>query len=355
MRRRSPSWFGGWTGFRSPSSWSPRRCACCRSAPSWSGSATGSCPPGAVDLPERQRTIAGAIDWSHDLLDEPVQELFARLAVFAGGADLAQIERVCSDIGIDVLDGLAELVDQGLLRQVAGAARARFRTLYVIREYAFARLAASGSGDAVHRLHLAAYVDWAEGIVPHLMGADRKEWLDRFDADHDNVRSAIDWAVTHDEADLALRLASASWRFWQSRGHLHEGRRRLETTLRLAGGGKANRARALEALAGVYWWQGEMDACLAPYREALEIHRELGDPAEIANALYDLALARAVAESRGGATDEVRRSVYALFDEAEEISRGLGDENGLGNIAWGRETRSPTSRTTPRRPSTSGS
>ena len=291
---------------------------------------------GGVDLPERQRTLDGAIAWSHDLLDAPVQELFARLAVFAGGADLAQIERVCSDIGIDVLDGLAELVDQGLLRQVAGAARARFRTLYVIREYAFARLAASGSGDAVHRLHLAAYVDWAEGIVPHLMGADRKEWLDRFDADHDNVRSAIDWAVTHDEADLALRLASASWRFWQSRGHLHEGRRRLETTLRLAGGGKANRARALEALAGVYWWQGEMDACLAPYREALEIHRELGDPAEIANALYDLALARAVAESRGGATDEVRRSVYALFDEAEEISRGLGDENGLGNIAWGR-------------------
>ena len=132
-----------------------------------------------------------------------MRDLFARLAVFAGGADFAQIERVCADIDIDVLDGLAELVDQGLLRQVAGAARARFRTLYVIREHALARLAASGVGDAVHRRHLEAYADWAEEIAPHLLGADRKDWLDRFDADHDNVRSALDWAAAHDEADLA--------------------------------------------------------------------------------------------------------------------------------------------------------
>lgn len=291
---------------------------------------------GAVDLPARQRTIEGAIAWSHDLLDPPVQGLFARLGVFAGGADLAQIERVCSDVGIDVLDGLAELVDQGLLRRVAGAARARFRTLYVIREYALARLAATGIADAVRRRHLAAYADWAEEIVPHLMGADRKDWLDRFDGDHDNVRSALDWAAAHGEADLALRLAAASWRFWQTRGHLLEGRRRLETALSLPGSGKAARARALEALAGVCWWQGEIDGCVGPYREALQIRRELGDEAETANALYNLALAESVAEYPDGAADEVQRNAYALFDEGEEIYRRLGDENGLGNIAWGR-------------------
>jgi len=291
---------------------------------------------GAVDLPERQRTIEGAIAWSHDLLDEPVRELFARLGVFAGGADLAQIERVCSDVPVDILDGLAELVDQALLRQVAGTDRARFRTLYVIREYALARLAASGADDAVHRRHLEAYADWAEDIQPHLMGADRKGWLDRFDVDHDNVRSALDWAAAHGEADLGLRLGSASWRFWQSRGHLHEGRRRLESALAVPGASPRNRARALEALAGVYWWQGKIDACVEPYREALRIHRELGDPAEIANALYDLALAEGVAAHDRGAGDDDRRAVYGLFDEAERISRGLGDENGLGNIAWGR-------------------
>jgi predicted ATPase len=116
---------------------------------------------GTIDLPERQRTIEGAIAWSHDLLDPPVQDLFARLGVFAGGADLAQIEQVCGDLPVDLLGGLAELVDQGLLRQVAApGGQARFRTLHVIREVALLKLEASGAGDAVHRRHLEAYVAW---------------------------------------------------------------------------------------------------------------------------------------------------------------------------------------------------
>ncbi|MFC9917054.1 adenylate/guanylate cyclase domain-containing protein [Agromyces binzhouensis] len=292
---------------------------------------------GTIDLPERQRTIEGAIEWSHDLLDPPVQELFARLGVFAGGADLEQIERVCDDIVVDLLAGLAELVDQGLLRQVsAPGGRARFRTLHVIREVALLKLEASGTGEAVHRRHLEAYVAWAEDVAAHVLGEDRSAWLDRFDADHDNVRTALDWAAVHGETDLALRLAAASWRFWQSRGHLHEGRSRLETVVSLPGGEPLNRARALEALGGVYWWQGEIERCVPPYREALAIQRELGDPAEIANAIYNVAIGQAVAAVTTGITDEVRAEVYGLYDEGEAIFRSLGDENGLGNITWGR-------------------
>lgn len=292
---------------------------------------------GTIDLPERQRTIEGAIAWSHDLLDPPVRELFARLGVFAGGADLEQIERVCDDVDVDLLSGLAELVDQGLLRQVAApGGRARFRTLQVIREVALLKLEASGSGEAIHRRHLEAYVDWAEEVAAHLLGEDRSEWLDRFDADHDNVRTALDWAAVHGETDLALRLAAASWRFWQSRGHLYEGRSRLETVVSLQGGEPRHRARALEALGGVYWWQGEIDRCVPPYREALAIQRELGDPGEIANAIYNAAIGQSVAAVTSGITDEVRREVFGLYDEGEAIYRRLGDENGLGNIAWGR-------------------
>ncbi|GAA2033282.1 hypothetical protein GCM10009819_16700 [Agromyces tropicus] len=298
---------------------------------------------GAVDLPERQRTIEGAIAWSHDLLDAPVQALFARLGVFAGGADLEQIEAVCGDVGVDILSGLAELVDQGLLRQVAApGGRARFRTLHVIREVALVKLEASGTSTEVHRRHLEAYVAWADELVPHFMGEDRKVWLDRFDVDHDNVRTALDWAAVHGETDLALRLAASSWRFWQSRGHLQEGKSRLQTVVSLAGGEPASRAAALEALGGVYWWQGEIDRCVAPYREALAIQRELGDPAAIANAIYNAAIGEAVAANRTGDPDEgpppdvVKGEVYALFDEGEAIYRRLGDENGLGNIVWGR-------------------
>jgi tetratricopeptide (TPR) repeat protein len=266
-----------------------------------------------------------------------VQELFKRLGVFAGGADLAQIERVCDDVEVDLLSGLAELVDQGLLRQVsAPGGRARFRTLQVIREVALLKLEASGSAEAIHRRHLEAYADWAEEVATHVMGEDRSEWLDRFDADHDNVRTALDWAAVHGETDLALRLAAASWRFWQSRGHLHEGRSRLETVVSLQGGEPLHRARALEALGGVYWWQGEIDRCVPPYREALAIQRELGDPADIANAIYNVAIGQSVAAVTAGVTDEVRREVFGLYDEGESIYRRLGDENGLGNITWGR-------------------
>jgi predicted ATPase/class 3 adenylate cyclase len=292
---------------------------------------------GTIDLPERQRTIEGAIAWSHDLLDPPVRELFARLGVFAGGADLEQIERVCDDVDVDLLGGLAELVDQGLLRQVAApGGAARFRTLQVIREVALLKLEASGSGEAIHRRHLEAYVDWAEEVAAHLLGEERSEWLDRFDADHDNVRTALDWAAVHGETDLAQRLAAASWRFWQSRGHLYEGRSRLETVVSLQGGEPLHRARALEALGGVYWWQGEIDRCVAPYREALAIQRELGDPGEIANAIYNAAIGQSVAAVTSGVTEEVRREVFGLYDEGEAIYRRLGDENGLGNIAFGR-------------------
>ncbi|MGR2752238.1 ATP-binding protein [Agromyces arachidis] len=292
---------------------------------------------GTVDLPERQRTIEGAISWSHDLLDPPVQELFARLGVFAGGADLEQIERVCDDVDVDLLGGLAELVDQGLLRQIAApGGRARFRTLHVIREVALLKLEASGSAEAMHRRHLEAYADWAEEVAAHVLGEDRSAWLDRFDADHDNVRTALDWGAVHGETDLVLRLAAASWRFWQTRGHLHEGRSRIETVVSLPGGEPLHRARALEALGGVYWWQGEIERCVGPYREALAIQRELGDPAEIANAIYNAAIGQAVAAVTTGVTDEVRREVFALYDEGEAIYRRLGDENGLGNITWGR-------------------
>jgi hypothetical protein len=266
-----------------------------------------------------------------------VQELFARLGVFAGGADLEQIERVCDDVHVDLLGGLAQLVDQGLLRQVAApGGRARFRMLHVIREVALLKLEASGSGGTTHRRHLEAYVDWAEEVATHVMGEDRSDWLDRFDADHDNVRMALDWAAVHGETDLALRLAAASWRFWQSRGHLHEARSRLETVVSLHGGAPRHRARALEALGGVYWWQGAIDRCVAPYREALAIQREVGDPAEIANAIYNAAIGQSGAAAMTGDVDAVRGEVYELYDEGEAISRRLGDESGLGNITWGR-------------------
>jgi tetratricopeptide (TPR) repeat protein len=212
--------------------------------------------------------------------------------------------------------------------------------LHVIREFALERLTESGEADAVCQRHLAAYTELAESIAPHVLGADRKSWLDRFEADHDNVRSALDWAVANGHTDRALRLGAASWRFWQSRGHLHEAQRRLDAALALPGADPAYRAKGLEALAGVQWWRGDIVGCLATYRDALAIQRDLGDPSEIANAIYNVALAASAAGYGEEYTDEDReaaaREVFGLFDEAEALYGRVGNVGGLGDVAWGR-------------------
>ena len=151
---------------------------------------------GAVDLPERQRTIEAAIRWSYDLLTEPEQQLFARLSVFAGGARLEEIEAVCGpELPIAVLDGLATLVDQSLLLTVDGGGDSRFRMLHVIRQFAAVRLAEMGEEDEIDRRHLLAYIDLAEQASAQFKGKQRNQWLDRIARDHDNIRAALDWAM----------------------------------------------------------------------------------------------------------------------------------------------------------------
>ena len=293
---------------------------------------------GSVDLPERQRTIDGAIAWSYELLDVPARTLFARMSVFVGGGRLEEIETVCGpmeDLGVDVFEGLGALLDQALVRRIDTADAPRFQMLHVIREYAMTRLQASGEAPTTHRRFLEAYTEVIEGIAPRFLGTDRKRWLDFAEAEHDNVRAALEWAQENGEVDLARRLAAASWRFWQARGHLHEARRRVEAALALPGGELEFRARAMEALGGIYWWQAKMMECLQVYEEALAIQRELGDPKGIANALYNFGLVQAFTAGRENEGVTVAETEEA-FEEAERLYRELGDLGGLGDVEWGR-------------------
>lgn len=284
---------------------------------------------GAVDLPERQRTIEAAIRWSYDLLTEPEQQLFARLSVFAGGARLEEIEAVCGpDLPIAVLDGLATLVDQSLLLTVDGGGDSRFRMLHVIRQFAAVRLAEMGEEDEIDRRHLLAYIDLAEQASAQFKGKQRNQWLDRIARDHDNIRAALDWAMERGETDLARRLAFATWRFWQARGHILEGQRRASSVLALPDADPYWRAKALEALAGMIWWGG-MSGTLEAYAEALEIHRGLSDDWELANALYNHALALVF-------DAEQPEAALAELDDAERLFAEAGDVSGLGDVEWGR-------------------
>jgi tetratricopeptide (TPR) repeat protein len=286
---------------------------------------------GARTLPERQRTLRDAIAWSYDLLEEAEQRLFARLSVFAGGWTLESAEVVCdpAGLGLDVLDGLASLVDRSLVRRTEPAdAQPRFAMLETIREFGREQLRAGGDFDGILRRHGDHFLDLAVEAEPHLTAGDQGEWLDRCDRDHANIRAALRWAIEAGEVDRAQEAAGALWRFWQQRGHLAEGRRWLEALLAppLPQGRTAARAKALTGAGGIAWWQEDMTAAQVFYEEALAIERELGDPAGIAEALYNQGFIL-------GARDDFDAAVR-LFEESLELFRRAGDETGMARAEW---------------------
>jgi predicted ATPase/class 3 adenylate cyclase len=288
---------------------------------------------GSVDLPARQRTIESAIAWSYELLGAPERKLFAHFAVFSAGARLEEVEAVCApsdELRTDLIDSLSILVDHSLIHRIDAEGRLRFRMLHVIREFAAERLEESGESEQVARAHLEAYTDLVEAAAPELLKKNRKDWLDLLEQDHDNINSALEWAVAANETDLALRLSAGAWRFWQARGHLHEARRRLDEVLALDGGEPIYRAKALEALGGILWWQSDLEGALALYEETVRMHRDLGDPRELANALYNVSLAVVYSQDKG--TDASK----AAIGEAEVIYRELGDIGGIGDVEWSR-------------------
>jgi predicted ATPase/class 3 adenylate cyclase len=285
---------------------------------------------GARDLPARQQTLRGAIAWSYDLLDEPARRLFARFSVFVGGAALDTAETVCgpaAELGLDVLDGLAGLVDHSMLRRQDVDGEPRFSMLETIREFAAERLEAGGETGEIRRRHAAAFLDFAQQAAPRLTGPDRMAWLDRFEDEHGNCRAALAWAMEARDAETAMRLGAALWRFWQMRGHLQEGRARLTAILAMPGGSPPSRALALEAAGGIAYWQGDLDAARGLYEEALARQRDLGDAASIARALYNFSFVFFVRP------DDYGRAA-ALLDESLALYAQLGDDAGVARTHW---------------------
>jgi predicted ATPase len=291
---------------------------------------------GARDLPERQQTLRGAIAWSFDLLDEEDRRFFARFAVFAGGAELAAVEEVVCDAGVPgcALVGVESLLDKSLIRfQAERATEPRYGMLETIREFAQQRLVECGEGDLVAGRH----ARWVAALVEHLAGAvtgpERREVLDRFEAEHDNIRAALGWLLATGRSALASRVFAGTWRYWQARGFLAEARQYAERVMALPVDPEARESRraAAEAAGGIAYWQGDNDASLGWYTEALDLARETGDDAVVANALYNITFP--VGQSAGG----LRQAVVAS-EEAMALFRRVGDQDGVGRALWGLAT-----------------
>ncbi|MGC2333005.1 MAG: tetratricopeptide repeat protein, partial [Candidatus Acidiferrales bacterium] len=290
---------------------------------------------GARDLPQRQHTLRATIDWSHDLLSAAEQRLFRRLSVFVGGCTLESVEAVCnskSDLDLDLLDGMASMVDKSLLQQVEqGNGESRFTMLETIREYALEKLEASGEAAPTKRAHAAYCLVLAEEEPAQPKGVGAAEWLERLALEHDNFRAGLEWLTATGDAEWGLRLGAALFRFWETREYLAEGRDRLGKLLVLAGAEAATkaRARAVFAAGALAREQGDYASAQTLARESLDIARQLRDKQGVAVSLNALAV---YAQDRG----EVAVAI-SLFEESLVLWRELGDQEDvarcLSNLA----------------------
>jgi non-specific serine/threonine protein kinase len=245
---------------------------------------------GPRDGPERHRTMRAAIAWSHDLLVAGERALFRRLAVFAGGFTLEAAEAVApapAAPGVDPLDGVASLLDQGLLRRVEGVGGApRFAMLEPVREFGVEQLGTNGEEGAVRERHAVYFREAADKAFGSWLKPDIAAWNDRLEPERGNLRAALGWAVAEGRADLALQLARGLHYFWRARGPVGEGLAWLERALALPDSSSPRfRVGALQAAADLAAVAGDPAAAVTWAEEAVETARTLAEPGEEALAL----------------------------------------------------------------------
>lgn len=289
--------------------------------------------PGRPETTERQRTLRGTIQWSYDLLAPDEAALFSRLGVFLGGAPLSQVMiviRIADEI--ELFDRIGSLVDKSLLGRREADDEVRVEMLETIREFALERLAAQGELDDYRERHALAYTAFAEDSAPKVVAAEGGRWLDRLEHELANLRAAWTWAIETGHPDVALRLAAATWRFWQMRGRLTEGRDRVEQSLAEAKEVDAPLlARGLEAAGGLAYWMADFGTARDRYERWLTLERRSENRAGIADALYNLAFAHFVERDASGDPLGTGRK---FAEEALAIYRQLGDTAGEAQAVW---------------------
>lgn len=274
------------------------------------------------DLPDRQRTLRGTIDWSHDMLPEPERVLFRRMSVFTGGTDLETVQAVADpghELSADALDLVTALVDRSLLRSSDEGGVARLGMLETIREYAAERLADAGEKADLEARHAAYYTALAESAENVIRDPSRDELLDRLDRELGNFRSVIAWSLRSGSPHMGLRLANALNNFWHLRNHIAEAVRALEELVAASAdqGGTVLRARALLIAAGLLAWLADSERSRPLAEEGIAMAEQLGD-------LYGVAMGKG---NLGWSIFYVEPQLaQGVFEEAVAAARAVGDE-----------------------------
>jgi predicted ATPase/tRNA A-37 threonylcarbamoyl transferase component Bud32 len=298
---------------------------------------------GARDLPVRQQTMRGAVEWSYELLSEDEKRLFRRLAVFEGGFTFEAAEAVCGGQNVkeppasgdrlsptvffslptNVLDGVTSLVEKSLLvpkEQANGDAR--FQMLEVVREYALDALETGNEAKAMRRTHADYFVAFGEEAESHLLATESTEWLHRLEEEHENLRAALEWLL-ETSAAKAAQLAGALRNFWFIHNHLTEGRKWLQAALE-RGGLETSvnvRFKLFKGLGSLTRLQGDYEAARKAYEQGLAEGEAANDLQQIAHSNRGLGL---VVFQQGDLT-----KARQFLEDSLTIFRQLGDDFGV--------------------------
>lgn len=288
----------------------------------------------------RHQTLRAALDWSYDLLLEKERAALRRLSVFAGGWTLEAAEAICSGEEIeatDILDLLTQLVDKSLVVAETQGGQGRYRLLQTIRQYSRDRLLEAGEADIVRRCHRDWYLRLAEQAETHLNGSAQGVWLERLEVEHDNLRAALEWGMSEEDAgEFGLRLAVALRVFWEKHGHFTEGRRWLEGFLaRSKAPSPLLKTTALNGAGILAYRQGDYGQVSMLCTEALTLSEESGDKRGAAQSLHFLAHLQQARADYASASEMMERSV-TLYQEAGDTGGTANSVDCLGEIARSR-------------------
>ena len=278
----------------------------------------------------RHQTLRATIEWSYQLLSEEESLLLRRLSIFAGGWTLEAAETVCSANGIEstqVLNVLSQLVNKSLVFVETEHDEARYRTLETIRQFAREKLSETAESAHLQDRHLEYFLNLAETADPYLRRAEQIEWLKRLDAEHENLRAALAWALARPSAEPVLRLAGCLWTFWFVRSYWLEGAKWLDQALgrmwnEASKVEKAARGRALYRRADIADALDEVDRMKTAAESALVLCGQAEDAWGIAFSRFLIAMCQ---KRSNMPQATVRSSLEQSLSEFQSLGDGWGE------------------------------
>ena len=261
--------------------------------------------------PEHQRTLRAALDWSRDLTSEDERLLWRRLSVFPTSFNLGAVEAICSGGPLEshrVLDALDGLVDKSIITATRAGDTMRYRLLDSVREYGLEALVEAGEMPVLAARHGEYYSALCAQAWPHWLDEEQPAWFARLDAEHDNLRAALRSMFTRD-AETGCVMAANMWLYWQARGHITEGRRKMATLLESLPTLSTVRAKALWVAGYLAVSQADVDAAMPLLEAAVEAGARAGDEESVAFATQYLGLCRLFSGDLPAAEDLLSRAL----------------------------------------------